>query len=61
MQDWLDPLENLHREIDELALDAAECWTIGPFEHRLAVLQRSFGGGSLRRIALRALFERPTC
>jgi hypothetical protein len=42
------------------SLDEADCWTIGPFEHRLAALQREYGGGSLRRVALRDLFENPT-
>jgi hypothetical protein len=61
---WLE--ENEYRDICSLnedparpieSLEAAECWTIGPFEHRLAALQREYSGGPLRRIALRSLFE----
>jgi hypothetical protein len=40
------------------SLPAAECWTLGPFEGRLAVLQQGFGGRVLRRVALRDLFAR---
>lgn len=44
------------------ALMAAECWTIGPVEERLATAQASFEGApaigpGLRRIALRTLFD----
>lgn len=38
-------------------LPEEQCWTIGEFEGRLAELQRSSSGGSLHRIALRALFR----
>ena len=38
-----------------LDLDPDDCWTIGPFEGRLAALQASLGVGP-RRIRLRALF-----
>jgi Fe-S-cluster containining protein len=41
------PLEQLPPE---------RCWTIGEFEGRLAGLQHSASGGTLRRVALRALF-----
>jgi hypothetical protein len=41
------------------ALPAADCWPIGPVEERLAKMQAMVDGGALRRIALRALFERP--
>ena len=44
------PLEQLPEE---------HCWSIGEFEGRLAELQRSSSGGSLRRVALRALFRWP--
>jgi len=38
-------------------LDEERCWTIGPFEERLAALQVAANGGELRRIELRALFR----
>ena len=37
-------------------LDAAECWTLGPIEERLALRQSSLDGGEGRRVALRSLF-----
>lgn len=37
------------------------CWTIGPFEGRLARLQADCSGGELRRLPLRSLFEPPCC
>jgi hypothetical protein len=37
-------------------LDPEACWTIGPFEERLAERQASVDGGAGRRIALRSLF-----
>lgn len=40
------------------ALPAEECWSIGPFEERLAKLQATADGGKLRRVALRSLFRR---
>jgi hypothetical protein len=38
-------------------LDADDCWSIGPYEQRLAALQQVFGAGSMDRIALRSLFR----
>lgn len=35
-----------------------DCWTLGPFEDRLAAIQRSVDGGTRRRIRLRDLLER---
>jgi hypothetical protein len=35
-------------------LPSGECWTIGPFEERLALADIAFGGG--RRVPLRSLF-----
>jgi len=40
-------------------LDEEACWTIGPFEERLAELQAAADGGAMRRLPLRDLF-RPT-
>jgi uncharacterized protein len=40
--------------LDELA--AEECWTIGPFEQRLADRQASLDDGRGERVALRSLF-----
>lgn len=37
-------------------LDAADCWSIGPFEARLAKLQFEADGGAMKRVALRDLF-----
>ncbi|MFA5028456.1 MAG: hypothetical protein WC713_11330, partial [Candidatus Methylomirabilota bacterium] len=42
-----EPLERLPEE---------SCWTLGPFEGRLAQLQAGCDGGTLRRIPLRRLF-----
>jgi hypothetical protein len=40
------------------ALPAADCFTLGPFEERLAALQARVDGGQGRRVALRSLFRR---
>ncbi len=40
------------------ALPAEACWTLGPFEDRLRLLQQAADGGAGRRVALRALFQR---
>lgn len=40
--------------LEELTSD--ECWTLGPFEERLATRQTSLDGGVARRIPLRDLF-----
>ena len=39
-------------------MPAEECWSIGPFEERLARLQALADGGELRRVELRSLFFR---
>jgi Fe-S-cluster containining protein len=39
-------------------LPADDCWTLGPFEQRLAALQAEQDGGALRRVPLRSLFRR---
>lgn len=41
------------------ALASGECWTLGPVEDRLRSLEAARGGGALRRVALRSLFEHP--
>lgn len=51
------PLNAPGPPIEELPADA--CWTLGPYEGRLAELQRRFGDGAMTRVALRALFEPP--
>ena len=38
-------------------LDAEDCWSIGPFEQRLAALQRDYAGGEWVRVELRSLFR----
>jgi Fe-S-cluster containining protein len=40
--------------LEELAAD--ECWTLGPFEQRLADRQHASDGGRGQRVALRSLF-----
>lgn len=66
---WEEPAER--GEIEELrdicplneagepveGLDADQCFTLGPFEARLAQLQARQDGGELRRVPLRALFD----
>ena len=42
-----DPIETL---------PPGACWSIGPFEGRLAALQATLDGGTLRRVPLRSLF-----
>ena len=37
-------------------LTAEECWTLGPFEERLALRQSAIDGGTGQRVALRSLF-----
>jgi len=48
------PLNEEGEPIESLA--EAQCWTIGPFEERLARLQAAAGDGKMRRVALRDLF-----
>jgi hypothetical protein len=50
------PLNEEGEPIETLPPEA--CWTIGPFEEKLAALQSAVDGGKLRRLALRALFCR---
>jgi Fe-S-cluster containining protein len=50
------PLNAEGLPVEELA--AADCWTIGPIEERLATRQASIDGGEGRRVALRSLFAR---
>lgn len=54
--EWRDvcPLNEEGEPIEELPED--ECWTLGPFEHRLARLQAAYDGGRMKRVALRDLF-----
>ena len=67
---WLEELDNGDivemRDICPLndkgepieTLDEEACWSIGPFEERLARLQAAADGGEMRRAALRELFVR---
>ncbi len=48
------PLNEAGEPIESLPAD--ECWTLGPFERRLAELQRRFGHDG-ERITLRELFD----
>jgi Fe-S-cluster containining protein len=48
------PLNDNGEPIEELPEE--ECWSIGPFESRLAALQVELSGGGLRRVGLRDLF-----
>lgn len=38
-------------------IGAEQCFTLGPFEGRLAELMRQYGGGRMTRVALRDLFR----
>jgi len=38
-------------------LPEKECWTIGPFEGKLATLQAQLDKGKMRRVSLRSLFK----
>jgi uncharacterized protein len=49
---------NEEGEPEIVALEEEACWTIGPFEERLAMLQHTHGGGPGARVSLRSLFER---
>ncbi len=48
LNDAGEPIESLSQEV---------CWTIGPFEARLARLQAQVDGGHLRRTPLRSMFR----
>ena len=48
------PLNEAGTPVEELPEE--DCWTIGPFEQRLAQMQMAYGDGHLRRVALRDLF-----
>lgn len=39
------------------SLSEEDCWTLGPFEEKLARLQSFLDGGEMRRIPLRTLFH----
>ena len=47
LNDEGEPIENLSEQV---------CWTIGPFEERLAIMQFAADGGEMKRVALRDLF-----
>ncbi len=66
---WLDEVEEQVVEFRDICslneteepietLPADQCWEIGPYEGRLAMLQMQMGGGKMRRVSLRSLFER---
>jgi len=50
------PLNTEGPPIETLPEDA--CWTLGPYEGRLAEIQRRFGDGRMERVPLRSLFDR---
>jgi hypothetical protein len=50
------PLNEAGEPLEALAPGA--CWTLGPVEERLRILQAAADGDTLRRVALRSLFER---
>jgi uncharacterized protein len=50
------PLNQEGTPVEELAPD--DCWTIGPFEARLAELQHHHGGAAMTRVRLRTLFRK---
>jgi hypothetical protein len=43
-----------------VTLPTEQCWTIGPFELRLAALQALVSSDEMRRVLLRSLFIQPT-
>ena len=49
------PLNEKGAPVVELAPE--ECWTIGPFEERLAELQHHHSGAAMTRVRLRTLFR----
>jgi hypothetical protein len=49
------PLNDNEQPIQDLPADS--CWLIGPVESQLSILQAQYGGGLLKRIALRDLFD----
>lgn len=38
-------------------LPAENCWSLGPFEGRLALMQQAKDGGRMKRVSLRSLFH----
>jgi len=50
------PLNEEGTPVEELATE--DCWTIGPFEERLAELQHHYGGAAMTRVRLRTLFRK---
>jgi Fe-S-cluster containining protein len=50
------PLNEGGSPVEELSRQ--ECWELGPFEDRLAALQRAHGDGRTTRVNLRDLFTR---
>lgn len=48
------PLNEKGKPIEDLSEE--ECWTIGPFEERLAEIQFRASGGKMPRVSLRTLF-----
>ena len=50
------PLNDAEELLEEL--DRGDCWSIGPFEERLAGLQVRALGSGLKRVLLRSLFRR---
>ena len=49
------PLNDEGRPVEDLPPE--QCWTIGPFEKRLALLQNKRYNDRMERIALRSLFD----
>ncbi len=50
------PLNEEGTPVEELA--PGDCWTIGPFEERLAELQHHHGGAAMTRVRLRTLLRK---
>lgn len=49
------PINETDEQIEYLK--PSDCWTIGPFEEKLAQLQIQIDGGEFRRTAMRSLFK----
>lgn len=69
---WLEPAEEGEEGVDDVrdicplnaeggppleALDARDCWTLGPIEQRLGAAQAKVPGGEGRRVSLRGLWR----
>ena len=62
--DWTEkrdicPLNDEGAPVESIPEDT--CWTIGPIEDRLRMIQFEIDGGEMRRVALRDMWRGSTC